>query len=197
MADINGILAGQEGYTGTEHQTPGEGDDKILTTFTQAQVDEMLQRNGDKRVSDALNKQKAKNTESDKLRDMNESERKTYDYDQRVKVMDARESEFNLMSNTVEAQKILSTRGLPVEFSSYIVAEDADTMMANIKVFEKQFKIAVNDAVSKKIASPTPKSGSSTTQAGMTKEKFSKLNVAQQSELYKTNPSLYKEMTTH
>ena len=67
-------------------------------------------------------------------------------------------------------------------------------MMENITTFEKAFKAAVADAVAKKISSPTPK-GSSVKQGGMTKEDFKKLSIGQQSELFRTNPELYKQMT--
>lgn len=64
---------------------------------------------------------------------------------------------------------MLANRNLPVQFVDYIIAEDADTMMANIDTFEKMFKSAVADAVAARIAQPTPKSGSAQ-QTGMTKE---------------------------
>ena len=181
--------------TNVETQTQNVEGEATVTpiTYTEVQMQELLQKNGDKRVSDALNKQKAKNSESNKLKDMDESQRQTYEYEQRIKALEGKEKDFNLMSNRVEAQKVLSSRSLPVEFSDYILAEDADTMMANIKVFEKQFKQAVNDAVSKKIASPSPKTGM-TIQTGMTREKYLKLTIAEQSNLYHTNPTLYKEM---
>ena len=180
--------------TNTEVQTPiVEGETITPVTYTEAQMQELLQKNGDKRVSDALNKQKAKNSESNKLKDMDESQRQTYEYEQRIKALEGKEKDFNLMANTVEAQKVLALRGLNVAFSKYILAEDADTMMANIKEFEKLYKQSLNDDILKKIASPSPKTGN-TVQAGMTREKFLKLTVAERSNLYNTNPALYKEM---
>jgi hypothetical protein len=187
MEDINNDVQTNENVEGGQEEIQG-------TNYTEAQINDMLQRSGDKRVSDALNKQSAKNSESNKLKAMDETQRQTYEYEERVKAMDLRESDFNLMSNKVEAQKVLATRGLPVEFSDYIVNESADTMMANIDVFDKQFKSAVSDAVSKKISSPAPKQGN-TVQGGMTKEKFSKLSIPEQSNLYRNNPTLYKELS--
>ena len=90
----------------------------------------------------------------------------------------------------------MANRGLPIEFVDYIVADDADTMLENINVFDKAFKAAVADAVSKKIASPTPKNGS-VQQKGLSRDEFKKLSLAQQAELYRTNPTLYKELTTN
>ena len=179
--------------TGTEQVTENQG-----KVYTEQEVQEMLQKEGDRRVTAALKKQQAtfesKMAEADKLRGMDEQQRKEYEYEQKVKQLEQKEREFNLAQNKLEATKVLSNRDLPVEFVDYIVAEDAETMMDNINVFEKAFKAAVADAVTKKIASPSPKD-SSVKQTGLTREEFSKMSLAQQAELYRTNPALYKELT--
>lgn len=175
-----------------------ETNENEIKTYTEQEVAELLQREGDRRVTSALKKQQkqfeSKIAEAEKLRGMDEAQRQQYEFEQRVKELEAREKEFNLAQNKLEASKVLANRNLPVEFVDYIVAEDADTMLENINIFEKAFKAAVADAVNKKIASPTPKSGS-VKQTGITKEEFKKMNLAQQAEIYKTNPALYKELT--
>lgn len=181
--------------TGAEQQQDVPATEK---TYTEAELRDFLQRETDRRVTAALKKQQqtfeTKMAEADKLRGMDETQRKEYEYNQKVAELEQREKEFNLMQNKVEASKVLSNRGLPVEFVDYIVAEDADTMMDNITTFEKAFKAAVADAVTKQLASPSPKTGT-VTQTGLTKDDFKKMTLAQQSELYKTNPALYKELT--
>ena len=175
-----------------------ETNENEIKTYTEQEVAELLQREGDRRVTSALKKQQkqfeSKIAEAEKLRGMDEAQRQQYEFEQRVKELEAREKEFNLAQNKLEASKVLANRNLPVEFVDYIVAEDADTMLENINPFEKDFKAAVADAVNKKIASPTPKSGS-VKQTGITKEEFKKMNLTQQAEIYKTNPALYKELT--
>lgn len=172
---------------------------QVEKTYTEKDVMELLQRETDRRVTAALKKQQAsfetKMAEAEKLKSMDESQRKDYEYNQKVAELEKREREFNLAQNKLEASKVLANRDLPVAFVDYIVADDADTMLDNINTFEKAFKAAVADAVSKKLASPTPKS-SSVKQTGITKEEFQKMNLAQQAEIYKTNPTLYKELTT-
>lgn len=172
---------------------------QVEKTYTEKDVMELLQRETDRRVTAALKKQQAsfetKMAEAEKLKSMDESQRKDYEYNQKVAELEKREREFNLAQNKLEASKVLANRDLPVAFVDYIVADDADTMLDNINTFEKAFKAAVADAVSKKLASPTPKS-SSVKQTGITKEEFQKMNLAQQAEVYKTNPTLYKELTT-
>lgn len=185
--------------TETMTGTATEAVETTPKTYTEAEVQEMLQKEGDRRVSAALKKQQmtfeSKLAEAEKLRGMDEAQRKEYEYNQKVNELAEREKEFNLAQNKLEASKVMANRGLPIAFVDYIVAEDAETMMENITVFEKAWKAAVADAVTQKIASPTPKSGS-VTQTGITKEEFSKMSIAQQSEIYHSNPALYRELTT-
>jgi F0F1-type ATP synthase alpha subunit len=174
------------------------GEVAVEKTYTESEVQALLQREGDRRVSSALKKQQKEferqTAEADKLRDMDESQRKEYEYTQRLQELENKEREFAIAQNKLEATKVMANRELPIEFVDYIVAEDAETMMENITAFERAFKSAVADAVAKKIASPAPKSGSAK-QTGMTKEEFRKLSVAQQTEIFRTNPELYKQMT--
>ena len=132
-----------------------------VKTYTQEEVDKLLQQEADRRVTSALKKQAEKfereKAESEKLRDMDEQQRKEYEYEKKVKELENKEREFNLMQNKLEASKIMGEHGLPVSFVDYIVAEDAETMMANITNFETQWKAAVADAVSARIAQPALK----------------------------------------
>lgn len=174
-----------------------ETGDAAPKTYTEEEVQALLQAEGDRRVSSALKKQQkefeAKTAEAEKLRAMDENQRKDYEYDKRLQELEAKEKEFAIAQNKLEATKVMSNRGLPIEFVDYIVAEDAETMLNNINTFEKAFKAAVADAVAQKVASPTPKS-SSVKQTGLTKEEFNKMTIAQQAELYRTNPELYKSL---
>lgn len=167
-------------------------------TYTEEEVQALLQQEGDRRVSSAQKKWQKdlenKMAEAEKLRNMDESQRKEYEYEQKLHELEDREREFAITQNKLEATKVLANRNLPVEFVDYIVAEDAETMMANITTFEKLFNSAVADAVAKRIASPAPKTGSAK-QTGLTREEFKKLNIQQQAEIYRTNPELYKQLT--
>ena len=167
-------------------------------TYTEEEVQVLLQKEGDRRVSSAQKKWEkdleTKMAEAEKLRNMDERQRKEYEYTQKLQELEQREKDFAIAQNKVEAMKVLSNRNLPVEFIDYIVAEDAETMMNNITTFEKLFNSAVADAVAKRIASPAPKTGSAK-QTGLTREEFKKLSVGQQAEIYRTNPELYKQLS--
>lgn len=182
--------------TGTENVTVETNE--TVKTYTQEEVDKLLQAESDRRVTSALKKQQERfereKAESEKLREMDEAQRKEYEYNKKVEELAAREKEFAITQNKLEASKIMSEHGLPISFVDYIVAEDAETMMNNITTFETQWKAAIADAVQQRLASPAPK-GSNVTQTGLTKEQFRKMTLAQQSEIYRTNPELYKQLT--
>lgn len=179
-----------------EVSTP-EGETGIEKTYTEAEVQALLQQETDRRVSSALKKQKkefeTKQAEAEKLRDMDESQRKEYEYNQRLLQLEQKEKEFALAQNKLEATKVLANRELPIEFVDYIVAEDAETMMENINAFDMAFKAAVQDAVVKKIGSQSPKVGS-VKQTGMTRDDFKKMSFSERTQLYQTNPDLYEKL---
>lgn len=167
-------------------------------TYTEEEVQALLQQEGDRRVSSAQKKWQKdlenKMAEAEKLKNMDESQRREYEYEQKLRELEDRERDFAITQNKLEATKVLANRHLPVEFVDYIVAEDAETMMNNITTFEKMFNSAVADAVANKIASPAPKTGSAK-QTGLTREEFKKLSISQQAEIYRTNPELYKQLS--
>lgn len=178
-------------------ETPVEGQEEVKT-YSEEEVARMLQAEADRRVSQALAKQQAKfkqqMDEAEKLRTMNEEQKAQYQLEQRIKEIEAKEKEFALKENRYEAQKIMAEKNIPLAFADFIVAEDAETMMANISLFEKEFRAAVRAEVDKRIASPAPKANIGVDTA-ITKEQFMKMTIAQQMELYKQDPELYKRLT--
>ena len=77
-------------------ETAGEA--VVEKTYTESEVQALLQREGDRRVSSALNKQKKEFekqvAESEKLKAMDENQRKEYEYSQKLQELEQREKEF-------------------------------------------------------------------------------------------------------
>lgn len=122
--------------------TSGVDENTEAKTYTEAELMDIVQREADRRVSQALKKAQAKfeakQSEAEKLRTMDEAQRKEYEFQQKLKDFEDQKREFAITQNKLEASKVLSERGLPVQFVDYIVAEDADTMIEAINTFEKQ-----------------------------------------------------------
>ena len=178
--------------------TENAGVEEQPKTYTETEVMEMIQRESDRRVSQALKKQQAKfeakQSEADKLRQMDETQRKEYEFQQKLAEFEEQKKQFAITQNKLSASKVMAERGLPVQFVDYIVAEDADAMMEAINNFEKQWKSAVSDAVSASLAKGGKPTGAAIPQTGLTKEAFNKMSISQQAELFNTNPTLYKEL---
>lgn len=163
---------------------------KETKTYTEEEVQKLLQQEGDRRVTQALNKQK----EAQKLANMSQEEKNQYEYNQKLSELEKREQELAKKELMMETEKQLGEKGLPAEAAAFIVAVDAEQTKKNISAFEKMFNKAVEAAISQKIATGSPKTGSGNNGA-MTAAEFKKLNLAQQAEIYRTNPELYKQLT--
>lgn len=172
---------------------------KDVKTYTEEEVLKLIQSEADKRVSQALKTQQAKfekqMSEAEKLREMDESQRETYKLQQRIAELEEANKAFALAENKATLARSLSERKLPVQFVDYLVADDAEVMMANVNEFEKVFKAAVNDAVSAQIAGKVPRGTADKAQGTLTREDFAKMTLAQQSQLYATNKQLYMELS--
>ena len=178
-----------EGMEGTEART-----------YSQEEVDELLQKEGDRRVSEAQKKwsrkTEAKVAEAQKLATMNEEQKYQYELESREKAIAEKEAALALAENKATASTVLADKGISAKLVDLVVAEDADTMMSNITLLEKAFKESVKAEVERRLATSTPKKNLPTDTA-ITRESFSKMSIAQQTEIYQNNPELWKTLTNH
>ena len=181
---------------GLEPET--EKDEEGAKTYTQEEVDALLQAEADRRVSAALKKQEAKNQkkllEAKKLAAMDEQARYEYELEQRELAIAEKEKELALAENKTEASKILNDRGIDLSLVDFVVAETAEDMMANIDLLDKAFKKSVKAEVEKRLSSNVPKKGLAIDKT-MTKEQFRKLSYNELVELKQNEPELYATLS--
>lgn len=167
-------------------------------TYTQEEVDKLLQSEADRRVNEAMKKAERKKEaaikEATKLAKMDEEQRYQYELEQREKAIADKERELALAENKATASMVLSNRGISAELVSLVVAEDADTMNQNIQLLEKAFKESVKAEVEKRLATSTPKKNLPLDTA-ISRDSFRKMPLSKQAEIYRTNPELYKTLT--
>ena len=168
-------------------------------TYTQEEVDALLQAETDRRVTSALKKAEEKNRakvkEAEKLAQMNEQEKYRYELDRREQAIAEKERALALAENKNEAAKILEEKGLSLQLVDFVVAEDAETMNENIKLLDKAFKASVKAEVERRLGSAAPKKNLPPDEA-ITKESFTRMSLTEQNELFKNNPDLYKQLTS-
>lgn len=183
-----------------ENYTPPEP-----KTFTEEDVQKMLQSESDKRVAQALKtaqekwekefkeKLEAEKSEAEKLAKMSEQERLQAEFDKKVRTFEEERKQFQKQQLEMQTVKELSAIGLPVEFSNFVLADNAESIKTNIDTFKSQWEQAIEKAVNERLTGTTPKNG--TKQAtGITKEQFKAMNILEKSKLAQENPELYQQL---
>lgn len=166
-------------------------------TYTQEEVDALLQREGDRRVTDALKKAERKNAdkvrEAQKLAQMDSQQKYEYELEQREKAIEEKEKALALAENKNEASKILADKGLSLSLVDFVIAEDAETMNSNIRLLEKAFKDSVKREVEKRLGSSAPKKNLPPDET-ITKEQAKKMGIRERQQLLMNNPELYNQL---
>lgn len=200
MADINATNA--DVTTDVTQNVEGQGQETVTQeenkTYTEAEVMELLQKETDRRVTEAIKKQErktnAKIAEAQKLASMNEAEKYEYQLKQREEAIAAKERELAMLENKNEASKILSEKGISLALVDFVVAEDAETMKSNIDLLDRAFKASVKAEVEKRLGSAAPKKNPAIDKQ-LTKADFAKLSYSDMMELKVNDPTLFAELS--
>ena len=183
--------------TGVDTTTDTSTTGTETKTYTQEEVNMLLQRESDRRVSEALKKAEKKNAEkvkeAQKLAQMNENEKFQYELEQREKAIAEKEKALALAENNNIASKILADKGLSLDLVDFVIAEDAETMNSNIRLLDKAFKDSVKREVEKRLGSSAPKKNLPPDET-ITKEKAKKMTIIERQNLLTNNPNLYNQL---
>ena len=177
----------------TENKNTDTGDKK---TYTQEEVLEMLQRESDKRVSQALKKQEQKFQKQMSLSKLDGDERERAEKDDRIAELEAQLAEFRIEKNKSELKSTLAARGLDAQFADLLnIGDDTQENQKLISDFDKLFKRAVNAEVEKRISGTNIKGNNSTNKdsGSMTVEKYNKMTVEEATRYLNSNPE-FKEV---
>ena len=166
-----------------------------VKTYTADDVAKMIQAEADRRVNQALNKQKKEYEKKLSLSSLDEQQRKEAEAQMRIDELTAQLAEFQIERNKSELKSILGSRGLDVRFADIInITDDLEESQQNIDTLDKIFKECVRKEVEKRLAGNTPKGNGVAMGGEITKEQFKQMSLAQQSALYKNDPELYKKL---
>ena len=161
-------------------------------TFTQDELNAIIDKRLARERADADAKIKAAVTEAQKLAKMNAEERLEHERKAREAALKEREAEITKRELRAEAKSQLSDKGLPVELAEVLPYTDADTTNAALAAVEKVFRAAVEKGVNERLKGNPPKVGQPA--QGTTIAEPEKLSYAQRAELYQKDPSQYKKL---
>lgn len=163
--------------------------------YTQEEVDKMLQAEADRRVNQALQKQKAeadkKLKEAQKLSQMSAEEKYRYELEQREQAIAEKERQLTLAENKNAASKVLADKGLDLSLVDLVLAEEAETMNDRINLLDKAFKKSVKAEVEKRLASKSPVSTLDANKT-YTKNDLNGMSYSQAMELFKQQPDIFE-----
>lgn len=144
-----------------EEQTKTEKDD----TFTQEDVDRIIQErltrekaNHEREVREQIEKERR---EARRLAELSADEREKEVLKQREQELADRELKLQMKELELDTVDRLSEEGLPIQFKSFVMQEDADTTNENIKLFKAEWQKAIDAAVNEKLKGETPGKGGS------------------------------------
>lgn len=173
--------------------------EEVVKTYSE----EELQAETDRKVTKALETSKAKwqeefkaqleaeKSEAAKLASLSEEERYKAELNKERETFEAERKEFKKAQLETQTLKELSVAGLPTEFATYLLAEDASTIKSNIDTFKAQWTKAIEEAVNERLNGKTPKASNKEV-GSITKEQLAKMNYHERAKLVAENPELLK-----
>ncbi|KEI89324.1 hypothetical protein N493_07385 [Clostridium botulinum B2 433] len=159
-------------------------------SMTQQEFDKIIQ----KRLDREKKKAEAEKIEAEKLAKMSAEEKAKHEFEKEKSKFEEERKKYQLDKMELELIKQLDSKKLPVEFSKYLLSEDAETCLKNINEFEKVWQQAIQNAVNEKLKGTTPKVSSGDKINTVTKEQFFNMNYFEQQKFAVENPETYKQI---
>ncbi|WP_105106948.1 DUF4355 domain-containing protein [Streptococcus suis] len=166
-------------------------------TFTQAELDTIIQKEKGKAKRAAEREYQAKMDEAEKLRKMNAEQKAEYEAKKQADYIAELEAKINRSGLEKEASKMLSENGLVADdkILGFVVKDTAEATQEAVD----SFSALVNDLADKKVSEllkgKTPKKVEQTTSASITQEQFNRMSYRAQLDLQKSDPELYEKLS--
>lgn len=179
-----------------EEQVDAQQEESTEKTFTQAQLDEIIQKEKAKAKRSAEKEYQAKMDEAEKLRQMNETQKAEYEQEKQRAYIAELEAKINRSGLEREASKMLSEGGIVVDdkILGLVVQDTAEATQEAVEGFVALVNALADKKVSEKLKGKTPKKMEDTTAGEITKEQFNKMGYQSRNELLQNNPELYHKL---
>ena len=165
-------------------------------TFTQSQLDEIIQKEKAKAKRSAEKEYQAKMDEAEKLRQMNEAQKAEYEQEKQKAYIAELEAKINRSGLEREASKMLSEGGIAVDdkILGLVVKDTAESTQEAVERFVALVNELADKKVGEKLKGKTPKKMEDTSAGEITKEQFNRMGYQSRNELLQNNPELYHKL---
>ena len=163
----------KEGTTGAEEQEESE-----VVELTKEELEEKIRRESDRKVSKTLEALKSEHRkelerkteearkEAEVLARLSSDERARYEKEREEMTIARQREELETDRNAfrreqlmLEAEKQLMIEQMPIEFSQYVLGEDADDTFTRIKTLKEQWRRAIEAGLNERLKSRSPRQG--------------------------------------
>lgn len=178
-------------------QASGQEEEKTTEkTFTQSQLDEIIQKEKAKAKRSAEKEYQAKMDEAEKLRKMNEVQKAEYEQEKQRAYIAELEAKINRSGLEREASKMLSEGGIVADdkILSIVVKDTAESTQEAVEGFVALVNELADKKVGEKLKGKTPKKMEDTSAGEITKEQFNRMGYQSRNELLQNNPELYRKL---
>lgn len=171
-----------------------EEETKQEKVYTEEEVLKLIQKESDKRVSQALQTQEKKHKRELSLSKLDDEAREKAEKENRIAELEEKLAKYEIEKNKSEIKSVLASRGLSAIFADILnITDDVEKNQANIDTLDKEFKLAVKNEVERRLASNTPK-GNTAGKLELTKDNAKKLSINELNELYTKDPDKFREL---
>lgn len=197
------LFAEPEGAEGKGKNDPNteEPTGDPIKTYTDDEVKTMIQKEADRRVTEALKKKEQKTKEEIEeakkealeLAKLSEKERLEREREKEIEEFKREKAEFQREKLRLEAQQDLLKKGLNPVYADFLVKDDAEATLKNINAFEEQYRKDLEEGIKAKLKGKTPeKPEGGTGEANPWKK--STYNLTKQAKILKEDPEKAKRM---
>lgn len=161
--------------------------------YTEEEVLKLIQKESDKRVSQALQTQEKKHKRELSLSKLDDEAREKAEKENRIAELEEKLAKYEIEKNKSEIKSVLASRGLSAIFADILnITDDVEKNQAIIDTLDKEFKLAVKNEVERRLASNTPKGN--TGKVELNKDNVKKLSINELNELYTKDPDKFREL---
>lgn len=182
--------------TEREQASTQEQSETAEKTFTQAELDEIVQKRVAKAERRFDRKLQEQLDEAEKLRNMNEVQKAQYEKDKQDQEIADLKAQLKRRDLESETTKVLSEKGIVADESilGLLVRDDAEQTLEAIHQFEATINTIVDKRLQDMLKGETPKRVEAGTAGAITKEQFERMGYNDRNQLIQSNPELYRQL---
>lgn len=179
-----------------ENASTQEEQEAAEKTFTQAELDAIIQKEKAKAKRSAEKEYQAKIDEAERLRKMNADEKAEYEAKKQAAYIAELEAKINRSGLEKEASKMLLEAGIVAgdEILAFVVKDSAESTQEAVNSFTELVNQLADNKVKEMLKGKTPRKVEQSTAGAITKEQFDRMGYKDRNELLQSNPELYAQL---